>query len=143
MLTVNYTYGILTGGVVPVTSSWYRGVVGEVSRNKIQKELLNALWENRNPEAIGIGTDFLISLMRCSEYWPNYISKYDSVNTYDTKVGDYLEAANRTDLLTYDNLLGWIEKTSIPTSEEYRAGSSQVEFAISCLFSVLTAKDGR
>lgn len=138
-LKVNYTYFILTGGIIPEDSIWYRGFFGNLSRNNIQGRTLKDLWKERSTAAIGEGTEFIIRLLQCSEYWPDYAKEYDPVNTYDTALVKPV-TTNYTDSLKYDELIAWSSSVNVPSSERYRASSSKVEKITSALYNVLTVK---
>lgn len=138
-LKVNYTYFILTGGVIPESSIWFRGFYGDLSRNNIQGRALKSLWKERSIPAVGEGTEFIIRLLKCSEYWPDYAKVYDPVNTYDTVLIKPIDVSY-PDSLKYDELLTWSNDVNTTASERYRASSSNVEKIISSLYNVLTTK---
>ena len=138
-LQVNYTYGIITGGVVPSTSHWYRAFYNIPGRNKSQTEAFGGLWGTRSPDSIGAGSEFIINLMRCSEYWPDYIRQYDPVNTYDNKLTTPPTSVVQTPL-TYAELLRWSKGSAVPYTEKYSAKSSSIEIIIAALYNALTVK---
>ena len=139
-LKVNYTYSILTDNVVPAESVWFRGSSGCPPRNRIQEKALTLLFQGKTAEEVGCCADFLIRLLRCSEYWPNYAKTYDPLNTYDNDLYTGLDKVPTG--FTYEELRSWLENADIPLSSDYRASSSFIEKLISAIYSILTAKDG-
>lgn len=140
MTKVNYTYGILTGGVVPQSSPWYRKCIGVTYTCKKQQELLSSLFSDmRNVDAIGCSADMLIKLLECSEYYSDYLTKYDPVNTYTDDLPIPAEIPDNT--LDYESLLTWTDNVTY-RSDEYPVSSTQpgVVRIVNTLLSVLTLK---
>lgn len=133
--TVNTTYGILTAGRVTQESPWYRGYVLNHQQNNIQSSLIKELWKNKDEDSIGCGTEAIIRLLRCSEYWPVYILNYDPINTYDTQLSKNLSTV--VSGISWSELVNWSNLSAIPANKNYSAKSSTVEKVVSSLFSVL------
>lgn len=115
MAVVNYTYGILTGGVVPNTSVWYRHCPDvEYTCNK-QATIINRLWgSKRSTEAIGCGADLLIHMLQCSPEFSDYLKKYDPLNTYNDDLV-VTDANILSDVIGFTDILNWAD--NIPHSD--------------------------
>lgn len=110
MSAINYTYGILTGGVVPATSPWYRNCKNIQYTCQKQRELVNMLWgSGRSIEAIGCSTDAIIKLIQCDENFGRYIQEYDRLNTYDTSL-IYTVGDIPGDTLSFRDLITWADR---------------------------------
>lgn len=140
MTKVNYTYGILTGGVVPPSSPWYRKCTGVTYTCKKQQDIFNDLLCNLDSaDAIGCCADMLLKLLQCSEYYGDYLKQYDPINTYadDLPLPDSIPDST----LDYQHLLRWADSVTY-RSAEYPVSDSQpsVVRIVNALLSVLTLK---
>jgi hypothetical protein len=140
MSIVNYTYGVLTGGIVDASSPWYRNSINVSYTCDKQRDVIKSLWgSSRSPEAIACSTDMLLKLLQCSEHYPRYIQDYDKLNTYTTAVG-------RGELppegcLSFDELMRWTNNLDV-RSDRFVVNTSQINIVniTNALYSVLTLR---
>lgn len=98
MTDINRAYGILRGAV-QITQDIPGFRYSNVSPSAAQKEKLSGLLsEDVHTRALQI--DGLLRLLQCSPYWPDFVRKYDSNNTYD------VPCVLLSDTDTFKNMIG-------------------------------------
>lgn len=141
MSRINYTYGILTGGMVPDTSVWYRNCKNIKYTCDKQYQAIHTLWgTNRSAQAIGCSVDAIIKLLQCDEQFGRYLNEYDIFNTYDTPI-TYNITDIPEDALTFATLVNWADKLQyVSATYPVVPAQPQVVRVTNALLSVLTLK---
>ena len=126
MSTVNYTFGVLSDGLLKPRFS-------NSLPSSRQSELLKSLWDATDNK--GNLAEFLIRFLRCSEHWPKYCQEFDQLNTYHIPV-DLPEF-----VFKFSDLVKWADDCPHLSSDfPVNKNQTAIDRVTNRLFGVLTIK---